>query len=705
LALLADGRVFAWGYNYYGELGNNSTTDSTTPVQVSGLTNAIAIAAGGYHSLAVLADGTVRCWGDNSQGGQSGAGASGGIYSLPTPPAGTGVTNAIGVAAGIFHSLVLNGDGTMWAWGLNDGSQLGNGTGSTCYCTNHPCTGQDSFTSPTRVQNMTNAAAIAAGWNQSLAVGKDGSLWVWGYNPGGELGTGLLNDEYPAPIQLQNLSNMVSVAGSINNSLATDAQGNVYVWGFDGFTNQPLIPTRIDNLPPIKAVAQGSYHGLGIAPEGSVYVWGDNHYWQFGDDTYTATAGGLSARYRTGPYPTAQSGQLSRGNLDTPDFTSFVIPLTQQRGVRLDATGSDAYKFGLMTPWINRLQKTTRNQVAGLTNGTQVVRVAVENPIAAFGSEVGVTPIYPGPSYSFGVYAGGLDESNAACTNTFRILVYSRDQFAGATNGIVPIATNIVTIPRRTISTDAVAWSNFVQNAWTSTNSAYGLNTTVEFVYGGAWGFSWQGGALANFQLVGYKVTHSATATATNYHFVIEGLGSVPTGSSTRTNFAVNASGQWVPIPLYTLDFEFHPPLRALFVDQPQFDGVPLPPTYAGKAADDLALAAPITNSIWLTNNAAYTNLDTSPELRQHPALDKLVADLNADPLRLTSFVVNEIGLVDPIGVGGTDAPNLIKVNQGGVCRSALGTLLERQGSPAEQCGLPASQGGLSGRVRLANKQ
>ena len=694
LALLADGRVFAWGYNYYGELGNNSTANSSTPVQVSGLTNAIAIAAGGYHSLAVLADGTVRCWGDNSQGGQLGIGGGGGISSVPVTPSGTSVTNVIAFAAGTYHSLALRADGTVWAWGLNDGSQLGNGTGSTVYCSTHGCSGSDAFSSPTQVQNMTNATAIAAGRNQSLAVRSDGSLWVWGWSAQGELGTGVLNDEYPWPIQLTALSNMVSVAGSINNSLAADAQGNVFVWGYDGFSNQPLVPTQIDKLPPIQAVAQGYYHGLGIAADGSVYNWGDNTYWQFGNDTYTATPGGLSPRYSTGPYPTSQPGEFSRGNLDTPDFTSFVVPLTQQRGVRLDSTGADSYKFGLMTPWINRVRKTTRNQAAGLTNGTQVVRLAVENPSAAFGSELGGTPIYPGPGYGFGVYAGGLDESDSASTNTFRILVYSRDQFASGTNGIVPLATNIVAMPRRAVSADAAAWSNFVQNAWQRTNSAYGLNTTVEFVDGEnasgykSWGLSWQGGVLANFRLAGYKLTHSATDTATNYHYVIEGLGSVPTGPSTRAHFAETTNAQWIAVPLYTLDFESHPPLRALFLDQPQFDGVPLPPTYAGKAADDLAFTASLTNSIWLTNNTAYTNLDDSPELRQHPALDKVVSDLNSDPLRLASFVINEIDLVDPLGLGSTNSTSLIVVNQGGVSRSALGTLLERQGSPAEQCAL-----------------
>jgi alpha-tubulin suppressor-like RCC1 family protein len=483
LALLADGRVFAWGYNASGELGNGTTSDNFSPVQVSGLTNAVGIAAGGYHSMAVLADGSVRCWGSNTNG-QVGNPAAGVYASVPTQPAGTNVTNVVSVAAGFFHSLALKSDGTMWAWGINDGSQLGNGTGSTYYAGTN---GANAFTSPTQVQNMTNAVAIAAGWDQSMAVKKDGSLWIWGYGPNGELGTGLVGDEHPSPIQLTALSNMVSVAGSAYSSLAADAQGNVFVWGFDWFTNPPVVPTRIDNLPPIQVVAAGYYHGLGTAADGSLYTWGANTLWQFGNDTYTATSGGLCPRFSTSPYPTSQPGEFARGNLDNPDFTSLVVPLTQQRGVRLDATGTDSYKFGLMTPWINRVQKTTRNQAAGLTNGTQVARMAVENPSAAFGSEIGGTPIYPGPSYSFGVYAGGLDETDANSTNTFRILVYSRSQFASGTNGIVPIATNIVAMPRRTVSTDAAAWSNFVQNAWMSTNSAYGLNTSVEFVYGEDW--------------------------------------------------------------------------------------------------------------------------------------------------------------------------------------------------------------------------
>src|ERR1041385_6523549 len=70
LALTADGRVFAWGTNDAGQLGNGTTNYSATAVQVQSLTNATAISAGGYHSIALLADGTVRCWGDNSLGGQ-----------------------------------------------------------------------------------------------------------------------------------------------------------------------------------------------------------------------------------------------------------------------------------------------------------------------------------------------------------------------------------------------------------------------------------------------------------------------------------------------------------------------------------------------------------------------------------------------------------------------------------------------------------
>ena len=124
LALKNDGTVWAWGTNDYGELGNGVLTSSkTVPVMVSGLTGVVAIAAGGWHNLAVKSDGTVWAWGTNGFGELGND--SGTSSSLPVQV--NGLSGVVSVAVGDYHSLSLNLDGQVHAWGWNEYGQLGNG--------------------------------------------------------------------------------------------------------------------------------------------------------------------------------------------------------------------------------------------------------------------------------------------------------------------------------------------------------------------------------------------------------------------------------------------------------------------------------------------------------------------------------------------------------------------------------------------------
>ncbi len=202
LALKADGTVWAWGYNGQGQLGDGTTTERTTPVQVVGLTDVVAIAAGigpesdadrasGW-SLAVKADGTVWAWGDNTYG-KLGDGTT---TSRSTPvqvvgPGGAGfLTDVIAVAAGggntpftgggVGHSLALKADGTVWAWGYNLQGQLGDGT------TTHRNTPVQ-VVGPGGIGVLSEITAIAAGGGSqpgghSLALKADGTVWAWGNN-------------------------------------------------------------------------------------------------------------------------------------------------------------------------------------------------------------------------------------------------------------------------------------------------------------------------------------------------------------------------------------------------------------------------------------------------------------------------------------------------------------------------------------------
>ena len=125
--LNSDGTVFTWGANDQGQLGNNITTDSTVPVQTAGLHSIIAIAASRDHTVALRNDLTVLkvwCWGNNASG-QLGNGT---ITNSPTPVEPIGLPSVTAVAAGYDHTVVLANDGTVWTWGGNASGQLGNGT-------------------------------------------------------------------------------------------------------------------------------------------------------------------------------------------------------------------------------------------------------------------------------------------------------------------------------------------------------------------------------------------------------------------------------------------------------------------------------------------------------------------------------------------------------------------------------------------------
>ncbi|RYZ44304.1 MAG: RCC1 repeat-containing protein, partial [Myxococcaceae bacterium] len=125
LGLQADGTVWAWGYNRYGQLGNNTTTDRLAPVKVTGLTGVVVdIAAGNEHSVAVKADGTVWAWGRNDLG-QLGDNTT---TQRLKPVKVSGLTGVMAVAAGYRYSLALKTDGTVWAWGDNASGKLGDGT-------------------------------------------------------------------------------------------------------------------------------------------------------------------------------------------------------------------------------------------------------------------------------------------------------------------------------------------------------------------------------------------------------------------------------------------------------------------------------------------------------------------------------------------------------------------------------------------------
>ena len=180
-ALLAGGSASCWGAGAgYGTLGNGGHSDSLTPVTVSGsaVLTEVAVSTEGFHACALVAGGTVECWGDNGKG-QAGPYQPG--MSLWVPAAVTGVTGAVHVTTGADHTCALLGDGTVQCWGSGAMGQLGNGMSGTTY----------QSPTPVAVTGLSQVQQISAGNQHTCAVRADGSVWCWGANDNGQLGNGL----------------------------------------------------------------------------------------------------------------------------------------------------------------------------------------------------------------------------------------------------------------------------------------------------------------------------------------------------------------------------------------------------------------------------------------------------------------------------------------------------------------------------------
>jgi len=257
LAVRADGTLWAWGWNFRGQLGNRSKSDRTLPVRVSGLSGVAAVAAGGAHSLAVKSDGTVWAWGANDYG-QLGIGSS---TDTGQPFQVSGLRDVAAVAAGRLHSLAVKSDGTVWAWGVNFQGELG--TGDTT-----------ASNIPVKVSGLSHMVAVGAGDESSLALKSDGTVWAWGWNGAGELGNGT-NAGSSVPVQVRGLSGVAAISMSSaiedGHSLALRSDGTVWAWGYNSHgqlgsrtANNCNLPVLVPGLEGVTAIAAGGLHSLAM---------------------------------------------------------------------------------------------------------------------------------------------------------------------------------------------------------------------------------------------------------------------------------------------------------------------------------------------------------------------------------------------------------------------------------------------------------
>ena len=278
--LKADGTVWAWGYNGYGQVGDGTTTDRAAPVQITSLTNVIAIDAGAYHSIALKSDGTVWAWGVNSSA-QLGDGTT---ASNSTTPKQVGtLSSVVAIAAGQYHNLVVKSDGTVWGWGLNNHGQVGDGTTTTYK------------TTPVQATGLTGATAVAGGHFHSLALKTDGTVWAWGFNGAGQVGDGTTAPR-TTPVRAGDLSGISQVRAGDNHSVAvkTDgmSSGSLWVWGSNssGELGDGTLTSRnrpVSTLSRIYSIAAAGSDTYVVKTDGSVWSFGSNNRGALGDGTTT----------------------------------------------------------------------------------------------------------------------------------------------------------------------------------------------------------------------------------------------------------------------------------------------------------------------------------------------------------------------------------------------------------------------------------
>jgi alpha-tubulin suppressor-like RCC1 family protein len=280
LSIHADGTLWAWGSNSYGQLGIGTTTQQNRPVQVGSATNWRSVSTGYYFTVALKTDGTLWAWGQNANG-QLGQGTTGGQQTQPVQ-VGT-ATNWASVSASDYHIVAIKADGSLWGWGQNFSGQLGLGT--TNVTTN----------TPTQVGTAT-WRAVSGGSLFTLAIRTDGTLWSWGTNGNGQLGNGTSsNAAQPTPTQVGTATTWQAVSAGAFHGLALQTNGTLWAWGFNGWgalgspaapANQ-LTPLQVGTATTWRSVSAGYSHSAAVRADGTLWAWGDNRYSQLGDGTTT----------------------------------------------------------------------------------------------------------------------------------------------------------------------------------------------------------------------------------------------------------------------------------------------------------------------------------------------------------------------------------------------------------------------------------
>jgi alpha-tubulin suppressor-like RCC1 family protein len=281
IAIDKNGRVWGWGGNGNGRLGDNSTIQRATPVSVLGATKTFChISAGTAHTVALDKNGRAWSWGQNNVG-QLGDNS---IIQRATPVSVLGATKTFcRISTGIGHTIALEKNGRSWSWGQNSAGQLGDNSLS-------------NRSTPIAVLGATKTfCQISTGTSYSLAIDKNGRVWSWGFNSTGQLGNNSVTSERTPVSVLGNVKTFCQITAGASFSVAIDRYGRLWSWG-NNSEGQLGDNTIVSQRTPISVLGNVKTFCKISAPSGGTFVvaidkngrawsWGQNNVGQLGDNT------------------------------------------------------------------------------------------------------------------------------------------------------------------------------------------------------------------------------------------------------------------------------------------------------------------------------------------------------------------------------------------------------------------------------------
>jgi len=273
-AIKTDGTLWTWGKNGFGQLGDSTTgiaNSKSNPNQIGVLTTWLSVSAAGYCTAAVRTDGTLWTWGYNNNG-QLGLGNT---INTSSPGQVGNLTNWLSVSSGQYHIVAIKTDKTIWTWGAGTDGKMGLGNTT-------------SYSSPKQIGSLTDWLRISAGVYHTAGIKIDGTLWTWGKNASGRLGLGDTLSR-SSPVQVGLLTTWLSLAGGYLFSTAVKTDGTLWTWGSNpygqlglGNTTTYSSPKQVGALTTWKSTSTGWYDSLATKTGGTLWSWGYNYIGQLG---------------------------------------------------------------------------------------------------------------------------------------------------------------------------------------------------------------------------------------------------------------------------------------------------------------------------------------------------------------------------------------------------------------------------------------